>query len=293
MFGLSNAPSWLQTPSTTLNGNAMELFKIGFLSVSLIDLLDIALVSFIFYRLYLAMQGTIAIQILAGLVLVLGFSFLAQAANLKAMSSILRTVTDIWVVAFIILFQPELRRLLVLVGRSPIVRSFLKMNVDESIEEVVGAVTELARKRTGALIVFVRATGIRMHAETGTRLEALVSRTLLLSIFHPRSPLHDGAVIIKDRLIEAARCTLPLSNITTWQGHLLGTRHRAGLGISEQADVIVVIVSEETGVISIAENGALVREVTPALLRKELNSRLNVDSDRSLASMWRTLRTSG
>lgn len=271
----------------------MELFQIGFLTVSLIDLLDIALVSFIFYRLYLAVQGTIAIQIFAGLALVFAFAFIAQAFNLKAMTSILRTVTDIWVIAFIILFQPELRRLLVLVGRSPVVRLFIKMDVDESIDEVVGAVAELSRKKYGALIVFVRATGIRMHVETGTKLEAMVSRTLLLSIFNPRSPLHDGAVVIKDRVVEAARCTLPLSNITTWQGHLLGTRHRAGLGISEQADVIVVIVSEETGTVSIAENGTLYREIASSNLRRELKSRLSVDSDRSLSSVWRAMRTAG
>ncbi len=270
----------------------MELFKIGFLTVDLVDIIDIALVALISYRLYVAMRGTIAIQILVGLLLVLLFSFLAQALNLRAMSSILRTLTDIWVIAFIILFQPELRRLLVLVGRNPIVRFFLKLNVDESIDEVVGAVTELSRKKFGALIVFTRATGIRMHAETGTRLEAQVSRSLLLSIFNPRSPLHDGAVVIKDRLIEAARCTLPLSSLTSWEGQLLGTRHRAGLGISEQADVVVVIVSEEFGTVSIAENGTLYRGLTPAVLRKELKSRLSVPTDRSFASVWRSLRTS-
>jgi diadenylate cyclase len=165
---------------------------------------------------------------------------------------------------------------------------FVKLNVDESIDEVVGAVTELSKKKFGALIVFVRATGVRMHAETGTRMEALVSRTLLLSIFNPRSPLHDGAVIIKDRLIEAARCTLPLSNITAWEGQLLGTRHRAGLGISEQADVIVVIVSEETGTVSIAENGTLLRSLTPAVLRRELKGRLTLETEQSV---WKLLRT--
>jgi diadenylate cyclase len=130
-----------------------------------------------------------------------------------------------------------------------------------------------------------------MHAETGTKLEALVSRSLLLSIFNPRSPLHDGAVIVKDRLVEAARCTLPLSNLTEWEGQLLGTRHRAGLGISEQADVIVVIVSEETGTVSVAENGTLLRSLTPVTLRKELKARLNVESDRSMSSALRALRT--
>jgi len=269
----------------------MELFRIGFLSFGFTDLVDIALVAFVSYRLYLAMRGTIAIQILVGLLIILGFSFVTTALNFKAMSTILRTLTDIWVIAFIILFQPELRRLLVLVGRNPIVRLFVKVNVDESIDEVVSAVTDMSRRKMGALMVLVRATGIRTYAETGTRMEALVSRSLLLSIFNPRSPLHDGAVIIKDRLIDAARCTLPLSNVTTWEGQLLGTRHRAGLGISEQADVIVVVVSEETGTISLAENGTLYRGLTPSVLRRELKARLNLESERSFATAWKLLKS--
>jgi len=268
----------------------MELFKIGFLSVGLADVVDIVLVSFIFYRLYGAMRGSIAAQIFVGLVLIVILSFVIQAANLKAMSWILRTLTDIWVIAFIILFQPELRRLLVLLARSPAVRFFIKTSVEEPVDEVVDAVTELSRKKQGALIVFVRATGIRITVETGTRLDALVSRSLLLSVFNPRSPLHDGAVIIKDRLIEAARCTLPLSTMTTWEGQLLGTRHRAGLGISEQADAVVLIVSEETGIVSIAENGVLTRGLTPAVLRKELKERLSVGTERSFSSVWKQLR---
>lgn len=268
----------------------MELFKIGFLTIGVADIVDVALVSYIFYRLYLVMRGTIAAQIFVGLVLIIAFSFVAQAANLKAMSWILKTLTDIWVIAFIVLFQPELRRLLVLVGRNPVIRMFFKMNVDESIDDVVGAVTELSRKKQGALIIFVRTTGIKTSVETGTKMEALVSRSLLLSIFNPKSPLHDGAVVIKDRLIEAARCTLPLSSLTTWEGQLLGTRHRAGLGISEQADVVVVIVSEETGTVSIAEDGTLKRGLTPAVVRKELKERLTVDSDRSIGSLWKLVR---
>lgn len=270
----------------------MELFKIGFLSVGIADVVDVAIVSFIFYRLYLAMRGTIAAQIFIGLVLIIGVSFVSQAANLKALSWIMRTLTDIWVIAFIVLFQPELRRLLVLLGRNPVIRFFVRGNVDQAVDDVVAAVLEMARKKQGALIVFVRATGIRAHAETGTKMEALVSKSLLLSIFNPKSPLHDGAVIIKDRLIEAARCTLPLSNITSWEGELLGTRHRAGLGISEQADVVVVIVSEESGAVSIAENGILHRRLTPAVLRKELKDRLSVEPERSIGSIWRVLKNS-
>ncbi len=270
----------------------MELFKIGFLTITLVDLIDVALVSYIFYRLYLAMRGTIAVQIFVGLVLILAFSFISQAANLKAMSWILRTLTDIWVIAFIILFQPELRRLLVLVGRNPVIRFLIKTNVDESIDEVVAAVTELARKKQGALIIFVRSTGIRAHVETGTKMEALVSRSLILSIFNPKSPLHDGAVVIKDRLIEAARCILPLSNTAEWEGQPLGTRHRASLGISEQADVIVVIVSEETGQVSLAEDGQLKRGLTPAVLRRELKDRLTMETEHSFGSMWKLMRSS-
>jgi diadenylate cyclase len=270
----------------------MELFKIGFLSFTLIDLLDVALVSFIFYRLYLVMRGTIAAQIFVGLVVILLFSFIAQAINLKAMSWMLRTLTDIWVIAFVVLFQPELRRLLVLVGRNPVIRFFIKTNYDESINEVVAAVTEMSRKKQGALIIFVRATGIRTHVETGTAMEALVSRSLILSIFNPRSPLHDGAIVIKDRIIEAARCILPLSNTADWEGQPLGTRHRAGLGISEQADVVVVIVSEETGMVSIAEDGVLKRGFTPAVLRRELNERLTMQTERSWGSILRLLKGS-
>ncbi|HEX9658540.1 MAG TPA: diadenylate cyclase CdaA [Bacteroidota bacterium] len=268
----------------------MELFKIGFLTVSITDFIDIAIVSFIFYRLYLVMRGTIAAQIFVGLLLILAFSFVAQAMHLQVMSWILRTLTDIWVIAFIVLFQPELRRLLVLIGRNPVIQFFLKINVEDSIEGVVGAVTELSKKKQGALIVFVRATGLRTFVETGTRLEALVSRSLLLSIFNPKSPLHDGAVIIKDRMIEAARVTLNLSGITSWDGHHLGTRHRAALGISEQTDVVVVVVSEETGTISIVENGAMTRNLTPAVLKKELRDRLNVEAERSLTSVWKLVK---
>lgn len=271
----------------------IELFRIGFLTFTVLDLLDVALVSFIFYRLYLVMRGTIAAQIFAGLVVILAFSFVAQAVNLRAMSWILRTLTDIWVIAFIVLFQPELRRLLVLVGRNPVVRYFIKMDVDESINEVVAAVTELARKKQGALIVFVRATGIRLHAESGTKMEALVSRALILSIFNPKSPLHDGAIVIKDRLIEAARVILPLSSTAEWEGHPLGTRHRAALGISEQADVVVVVVSEESGTISIAENGVLKRGLTPVVLRRELKERLTSYSDKSFSTIMRLMRNNG
>ena len=271
----------------------MDLFKIGFLSVSAVDLIDIALVSFIFYKLYMVMRGTVAAQIFVGLILILAFSFVTQAANLKTMNWILRTLTDIWVIAFIVLFQPELRRLLVLIGRNRIVRLFLRLDVKESIEEIVGAVAELARKHHGMLVVIVRATGLRTSVETGLPLQAVISKPLLVSIFNPKSPLHDGAVVIRDRVVEAARVTLPLSQTSNIGDFILGMRHRAALGITEQADVVSVVVSEETGMISLADNGMLIRGLTPMELRNELHNRLSSAVDGSAKSIWKVLKVHG
>lgn len=271
----------------------MELFKIGFLTVTVIDVLDITLISVLFYQLYSIMRGTIAAQIFLGLLLIIAFSFIAQALNLKAMGWLLRTLTDIWVIAFIVLFQPELRRLLLIVGRNRIVRMFVRLDVTESIDEVAGAAAELSKKRHGMLVVIIRATGLRMFIETGQPIQAIVSKALLLSIFNPRSPLHDGAIIIKDRVIEAARCTLPLSSTTRVGDFQLGMRHRSALGVSEQADVICVVVSEETGTISIAEDGILVRGLSPQELRKELRARLTDADTPSAKSIWTSIRSNG
>jgi diadenylate cyclase len=209
------------------------------------------------------------------------------------MNWILRTLTDIWVIAFIVLFQPELRRLLVLIGRNRVVRMFLRLDVEESIEEIAGAAAELAKKHHGMLVVIARTTGLRTLAESGQWLQARISKPLLVSIFNPRSPLHDGAVVVRDRVIEAARVTLPLSQTATIGDVVLGMRHRAALGITEQADVIAVVVSEETGAISLADNGMLVRGLSVQELRNELRARLSTPPDKSVKSIWRVLRTNG
>ena len=271
----------------------MDLFKIGFLDVGLVDVIDVVLVSFIFYKLYMIMRGTVAAQIFVGLVLIIAFSFISQAINFKAMNWILRTLTDIWVIAFIVLFQPELRRLLVLLGRNRVVRMFLKLNVEESIEEIAATAGELARKHHGMLVVIVRSTGLRTSVETGLPLQARISKALLVSIFNPRSPLHDGAVVVRDQTIESARVTLPLSQTSMIGETVLGMRHRAALGISEQADVIAVVVSEETGTISIADNGVLLRGLTTQQLRHELQTRLSSPPEKSMKSIWKLLGTHG
>jgi diadenylate cyclase len=253
------------------------LFKIGFLEIGWIDILDIVVVTFIFYRLYLFMRGTIAIQIFAGLLVVLAGSFVASSLELKAVSWILKTLTDIWVVAFIILFQPELRRLLVLLGRGRLMGNLMHSSIDVTVEAIVEACDEMSQRQIGALIVLPRTTGIRMIIESGIALEAEVSKQLLLSIFNPKAPLHDGAVVIKDRVVKAARCTLPLSSQLRIDGFIMGMRHRSAVGITEQTDALVVIVSEETGLISIAEDGQLRRGLTPEQLREQLRQGLNVN----------------
>jgi len=253
------------------------LFKIGFLEIGWTDILDVIVVTFIFYRLYLIMRGTIAIQIFVGLLVIVAGSFVATSLELKAVSWILQTLTDIWVIAFIILFQPELRRLLVILGRGRLMANLIRSSMNDTIESIVEACDEMAQRQIGALIVISRTTGIRMIIETGIALGATVSKQLLLSIFNPKSPLHDGAVVIKDRIIEAARCTLPLSNQLQMDGFIMGMRHRSAVGISEQTDVLAIVVSEETGTISLAEDGRLKRNLSPDRLREELQQGLNVN----------------
>ncbi|MGE5365047.1 MAG: diadenylate cyclase CdaA [Bacteroidota bacterium] len=248
-----------------------DLFKIGFLPVTFLDVIDILVVAYIIYKAYNIIKGTIAAQIMIGLVIVLILSFTAQATNLKALSWLLKLISDTWVIAFIILFQPEIRRMLLIVGRNPFFGYFIKSNEKNIADILTDAAFTLSQHQHGALIVVVRMTGIRSFTETGEVLNAKLNKNLLRSIFYPRSPLHDGAVVVKNDIIEAARCTLPLSSVTMSGGYPLGMRHRAGLGISEQADVISIIVSEETGSISIAENGILTRGLSKEALREKLS----------------------
>ncbi len=256
----------------------VELFRIGFLSFTLIDLIDVGIVTLLFYAVYRVLKDTVAVQILLGLVLILGISFVTEAVNLKSLNWILRTISDVWLIAFIILFQPELRRVLLLITRSRLFRLFVRSNIAETIDEVIDAAKELSEKHIGVLIVFTRTQNVKMTIDSGIPLQAVVSKELLVSIFNPRSPLHDGAVIIENQLLIAARCVLPLSTATKINTRNLGTRHRAGLGISEQSDAVVLIVSEETGGISIAHEGTLTTDIPmhqlPILLQKHLTEQV-------------------
>ena len=250
----------------------MDLFTIGFITVTWVDILDILLVTFLFYRLYVAMRGTIAAQVFLGLILVIIGSIVARAVDMKALSWILKTLTDIWVIALIVLFQPELRRLLLYLGRNPIVKFFMRTDVKEYADIIVKAFEELRLRHEGALIIIIRTTDIKLFVDTGLPIHAHISKELLVTIFNKRSPLHDGAVVIKDRYIEAARCTLPLSAVESIGERMLGTRHRAGLGISEQADVVALILSEETGEFAFAKSGRLSLNLTSEELREKISS---------------------
>lgn len=237
-----------------------ELFNIFFLSISIIDILDILLVSYIFYKLYLVMRGTRGSQMIAGLVVILIASFIVQGLNMSGMSWIIQNIQTVWVIAFVILFQPELRKLLTAVGQSRIIRAFLKLEQTTVLQQIAKAVEECSQRRYGALIVLIRETGLKGITESGVILQAKVSDALLVSLFSPRSLLHDGAVVINQDTIEAAKCLLPL----TQNPHIdkkLGTRHRAGIGISEESDAVVVMVSEETGRISVAEHGKHIKDL--------------------------------
>jgi len=237
-----------------------DLFSLGFLRVSIIDILDLMLVTFIFYKLYRVLHGTRGSQMIVGLVVILVTSFIVQGLNMSGMSWIIQNIQTVWVVAFVILFQPELRRLLIVVGQSRFVRMFIRVEQSTVLQSVAEAAIECSQRHYGALVVLRREAGLKSIIESGETIDASVSVALLVSLFSPKSLLHDGAVIIFQDTIEAAKCLLPLSQ----NPHIdprLGTRHRAGLGISEESDAVVLIVSEETGAVSVAENGKLNRDL--------------------------------
>jgi diadenylate cyclase len=255
----------------------IKLFQIGFVTVGVIDILDILLVTYIIFKLYMIMHRTRAVQMFIGLVLIFIVSFFAQAINMQEMSWIFHNLSTVWLVAFVILFQPELRRLLTIMGQSRLVRFFTKGQTSAVIEEIAKGAVELSRRGYGGLIVFTRDTGLRAIIETGIKIQAIVTSSLIVSIFNPRSPLHDGAIVIQNDIIEAAKCILPLSGNPVLE-YRLGTRHRSAIGISEESDALVIVVSEENGTISVVENGEMVQGFNYQKLLNRLNAALQYGS---------------
>ena len=256
----------------------MTLFKIGFLTITLIDILDIILVTWVFYKVYQYFKDTRAGQMLVGLVILLISSFIFNSFGLSAMSWLVNQFQTVWVVAFVILFQPEIRRLLIYIGQTRFFQRIFRMGTSRSLEAIVDASLKLSSKQWGALIIIQRETGLRSYKEAGIQLKAEVSSPLLMSIFNPDSPMHDGAVILQNTLVEAAGCILPLTESQMILPEM-GTRHRAALGITEESDAIVVVVSEERGAISTAENGRFTHlDIDEMKLRRYLNERLFISS---------------
>ncbi|MCG2722506.1 MAG: diadenylate cyclase CdaA, partial [Thermodesulfovibrionales bacterium] len=220
------------------------------------DLVDITVMSFILYRLLLIIKGTKAAHMLIGLGLLLVASFLTRYFGLYTVDWLIQSFWGQIVIAIIILFQPEIRRALAQMGETGFLKTLTTAEELKSLDEIVRATVALANRKIGAIIAIERETSLGDFVEIGTRLDARVSKEVLLSIFHPTSPIHDGAVVIRGNRIMAAGCFLPIA-VSSDLSKSMGTRHRAGLGLSEETDAVIIIVSEETGQISMAIKGKM------------------------------------
>jgi diadenylate cyclase len=250
--------------------------------------IEISLISYVVYKGIQLVRETRALQLVKGLLFILIFSKFSEVLGLKTIAYLLKGTIQLFGFGLIVIFQPELRRALEKLGSSGFQDIMLRKTDEDrvktisAIESVVKACTALSQDYIGALIIIERATKIGDIVNTGTQMDAMLSSELLLNIFTPKTPLHDGAVIIRNNTIKAAACYLPLTQ-NAGLSRELGTRHRAALGITEVSDAIAVVVSEESGKISYAHSGGLTRNLTPDMLRKALTKfLLDTDTDRKL-----------
>ena len=235
--------------------------------------IDILLVSFLFYKLFQLVRGGRAFQMVVGTLLLVLLFFASRWADLTAVNWLLRNTLAYIGFAIIVLYQQELRRGLANLGRAPLFRFLNPTSSKGTLDEVAFSLLTLAERRVGAILVLERDIGLRSYVEAGVMLDAVVTYDLLLSVFNPKSPLHDGAVIIQGDRAAAAACFLPIS-INPQLGKELGTRHRAAIGISEDTDAIAIVVSEETGLVSFMEDGAVVSGLDAKQLRSKLRDAL-------------------
>jgi diadenylate cyclase len=241
---------------------------IGFLEISWVDITDVALVAILLYQVYKLIRGSLAVNIFLGILALYLVYLIVRAAQMELLTSILGQFMGVGVIAMIILFQPELRKFLLMIGRTAefnrdgLIRSFAtwrhEYHDEFDMSQVTEALKTMKATHTGALIVFSRDTELKFYIETGDALDAQVNKRLLLSIFNKNSPLHDGAVIIYKGRIKAARCVLPVSENDHLPPHF-GLRHRSAVGMSENSDTLVAAVSEETGRLVLARNGKFLR----------------------------------
>ncbi|GMR22300.1 MAG: diadenylate cyclase CdaA [Acidobacteriota bacterium] len=246
-----------------------ELFESVSSDISITAVVDILLVSFLFYKLFQLIRGGRAFQMVVGTLLLVLLFFASQWAELTALNWLLRNTLAYIGFAVIVLYQQELRRGLANLGRAPLFRFLNPASSKGTIDEIVFSILTIAGRRMGALLVLERDIGLRSYIEGGIILDAVVTYDLLLSIFNPKSPLHDGAVIIQGDRAAAAACFLPIS-INLQLSKELGTRHRAAIGITEDTDAIAIVVSEETGLVSFVNDGAIVSGLNGDALRQKL-----------------------
>lgn len=251
----------------------MESIRHLFVNIRIRDIIDIVIVAVVFYKLFMLIRETRAEQLLKGIVVLLVAVKISEVLELYTLFWILEKTMTVGVIAILIVFQPELRRGLEYIGRTKFFsKSLVEVEGEEmkSIsEQIVGACSSLSRQKIGALIIIERETGLNEVAETGTIINGRVSSELLINIFIPNTPLHDGAVLIKKDHIKAASCFLPLTENSSLSKEL-GTRHRAALGMTEKSDSLAIVVSEETGSISLAENGKIKRHISSDELKEKL-----------------------
>ncbi len=257
----------------------LSIFTHAFIQIRLLDVIDVLLVAILFYQLYILIRGTGAINIFLGILSIYLLWWLVRIFEMELLTAILGQFIAVGVLALIIVFQPEIRKFLLVIGK----RSFIKPgsrelfkglwsiedDADLNIPPIVNTLESFAESRTGALIVITNESELESFLETGQRLDAIISEQLLGTIFYKNSPLHDGAVIITNNRIKAARCVLPVSESKRFPV-ALGLRHRAALGVSEQSDAVALVVSEQSGNISWCKAGEIKRNIKPLQLKELL-----------------------
>ena len=263
-----------------------------FRTISFIDIIDILIVAYIIYRIMKLLKDTSAERLIKGIIILVGIMLLASMLHLTMISWLLQQALNVGLFAIVVVFQPELRRLLEQIGKGNFSRLIVPADAPDEVESMitatVSACADMSRTKTGALIVFERRERLGEIISTGTAVDAAPSAELIKNIFFKNSPLHDGAMVVRAGRICAAGCVLPLSGNQSLSRDL-GTRHRAAVGMSESADSVLVVVSEETGAISVAIGGMLKRHLSPDMLRKLLENEL-LDSEKQEKSRLAAIR---
>lgn len=265
-------------------------FKLGFLDIRWVDIVDILLVSVLLYQVYKLLKGSVAVRVLVGFLSLYLIYLVVKAAQMELLAGILGQFMGVGVLAAIIIFSQEIRKFLLILGKtsfrnSGVLESIFiwrkrRPKINMNITAVIEAAKSLSGSNTGALMVFSRNTELKFYADSGDLLDAFISKRLLISIFNKYSPLHDGAVILYEGRIKAARCLLPVSERDNLPAQW-GLRHRAALGMSEATDTLILIISEETGQMSIARNGKIDNNLSAPEIRKKLNRYLREEEAES------------